>query len=239
LATCLAARASEGAGRAHWVREAGLCDDFCYLAEVRSIRPPPYIPPKPPSPDPAAHPPAVAPRLPATAMAHAAYPGGGQVLQLELTFPPALLSDTFAGALKRLVARGGVQVLYDDGYGQRVQLCTSPQARRLVSLLRRMLVPLLDAYWVAALSLLPLRMEAESGVLMGPHLDRMQRIARTMYLENKAPARPAFARPVDTGARDASCPVRKGVRGRGGEARAALPNQRRRGGRAPDESTKR
>jgi len=164
-----------------------------------------------------------------------------QVLQLELTFPPALLSDTFAGALKRLVARGGVQGLYDDGYGQRVQLCTSPQARRLVSLLRRMLVPFLDAYWVAALSLLPLRMEAESGVLMGPHLDRMQRIARTMYLENKAPARPALARPVDTGARDATCPVRKGGGGRGGEARAALRHQHRptTGGRAPDESTKR
>ena len=83
LATCLAARASEGAGRAHWVREAGLCDDFCYLAEVRSIRLPPsprtnwtrlVLPPVlsghvirlPPSPVPPAHPPTVAPRLPAT-----------------------------------------------------------------------------------------------------------------------------------------------------------------------------
>jgi len=35
VVTCLAARPSEGKGRAHWVREAGLLADFEYLAQVR------------------------------------------------------------------------------------------------------------------------------------------------------------------------------------------------------------
>ena len=51
-----------------------------------------------------------------------------------------------------------------------------------------MIVPLLDAYWVAALSLLPLQAPGGAGgddVSLKSHVVRMQRIANTMYLENK------------------------------------------------------
>ena len=120
------------------------------------------------------------------------------IFKLQFSYP-----KTFEEALNSLSRRGAVATLYDDGYGERVQLLTTSQARRLVKLLRGMLVPLIDAYWIAALSFLPLQGEGALalqsqrkeghelaaaggvGVLLRSHLSRMQRIANTMYLENK------------------------------------------------------
>ena len=108
------------------------------------------------------------------------------ILKLHFTYPqPAPGQDLFDDALHSLSLRGALMTLYDDGFGDRVQLLTTTQARRLVQLLRGIIVPLLDAYWVAALSLLPLQNGAEGGVVFKSHLGRMQRIANTMYLENK------------------------------------------------------
>ena len=106
------------------------------------------------------------------------------VLKLHFTFP----ASTFEDAVEMLRLRGAVSTLYDDGYGQRLQLNSSAQSLRLVKLLRGMIVPLLDAYWVAALSLLPLQAPGGAGgddVSLKSHVVRMQRIANTMYLENK------------------------------------------------------
>jgi glycerol-3-phosphate O-acyltransferase len=108
------------------------------------------------------------------------------ILKLHFTYPqPAPGQDLFDDALHSLSLRGALMTLYDDGFGDRVQLLTTTQARRLVQLLRGIIVPLLDAYWVAALSFLPLQNEAEGAVIFKSHLGRMQRIANTMYLENK------------------------------------------------------
>ena len=108
-----------------------------------------------------------------------------RIFRLQFVYPPHGPQRNFDDALQRLMQRGAVTALYDDGHGDRVQLLTTPQARRLVQLLRGMMVPLLDAYWVAALSFLPLQNEAEGGVLLKSHVQRMQRIANTMFLENK------------------------------------------------------
>jgi len=108
-----------------------------------------------------------------------------EILKLEFTYSPRESKDRFQDAIARLAARGTVLPLYDDGYGERVQILTTRQARRMIGLLRGMLLPFLDAYWVAALSLLPLQTEAKGGVLLSSHLKRMQKIAQTMYLENK------------------------------------------------------
>jgi len=108
------------------------------------------------------------------------------ILKLHFTYPqPAPGQDLFDDAVHSLSLRGALITLYDDGFGDRVQLLTTTQARRLVQLLRGIIVPLLDAYWVAALSFLPLQNETEGGVVFKSHLGRMQRIANTMYLENK------------------------------------------------------
>ena len=114
------------------------------------------------------------------------------VLKLHFTFP----ASTFEDAVEMLSLRGAVSILYDDGYGQRLQLNSSAQALRLVKLLRGMIVPLLDAYWVAALSLLPLQAPGGAGgddVSLKSHVVRMQRIANTMYLENKVHSTEAAA----------------------------------------------
>lgn len=108
-----------------------------------------------------------------------------EIFKMEFTYRPRSGVDNFNAAVHRLIIRGAVTQLYDDGYGERIQLLSTPQARRLVSLLRGMLLPFLDAYWVAALSLLPLQAEAKSGVVLRGHVQRMQKIAQTMYLENK------------------------------------------------------
>ncbi|EKX40399.1 hypothetical protein GUITHDRAFT_142722 [Guillardia theta CCMP2712] len=100
-----------------------------------------------------------------------------EILKLEFTYSPR--------ESKIDCNSGTVLPLYDDGYGERVQILTTRQARRMIGLLRGMLLPFLDAYWVAALSLLPLQTEAKGGVLLSSHLKRMQKIAQTMYLENK------------------------------------------------------
>jgi len=108
-----------------------------------------------------------------------------EILKLEFTYSPRESKNRFQDAITRLASRGTVLPLYDDGYGERVQILTTRQARRMIGLLRGMLLPFLDAYWVAALSLLPLQTEAKGGVLLASHLKRMQKIAQTMYLENK------------------------------------------------------
>jgi hypothetical protein len=116
---------------------------------------------------------------------------------MEFSYRPSAEGDNFAEALSRLATRGGIAILADDGEGERIQLLTTPQARRLIGLLRGILLPFLDAYWVAGLSLLPLDPaggdggESESkSELLSKHLVRTQQIAETLYLENKVPVDP-------------------------------------------------
>jgi hypothetical protein len=107
------------------------------------------------------------------------------ILKLQFNYPPRGPGQNFDDAVHSLTVRGAVTTLYDDGYGDRVQLLTTQQGRRLVQVLRGMIVPLLDSYWVAGLSFLALQNEAQGGVVLKSHVDRMHRIANTMYLENK------------------------------------------------------
>ena len=115
---------------------------------------------------------------------------------MEFSYRPSAEGDNFAEALSRLATRGGIAILSDDGEGERIQLLTTPQARRLIGLLRGILLPFLDAYWVAGLSLLPLDSASSDGgesrsnsksksELLSKHLVRTQQIAETLYLENK------------------------------------------------------
>ena len=54
------------------------------------------------------------------------------IFSFHFVYPPHGPAHNFNEALKRLILRGAVVTLYDDGHGERLQLLTNPQARRLV-----------------------------------------------------------------------------------------------------------